>query len=99
MKKKSDDRATLDRRGFLKGAATGAGAMLVNVPSANARAGGGSTGATGAAPAPTAQQIARDSGNATPTAIPGPMVRKPGSDLMVETLKELGIEYVAANPG
>jgi hypothetical protein len=32
MTKKSDDRVTLDRRGFLKGAATGAGAMLINVP-------------------------------------------------------------------
>ena len=99
MKKNSDDRATLDRRGFLKGAATGAGAMLINVPKSHANTDGGAPGATGAAPAPTVQQLARDAGNTAPIATTGPVVRKPGSDLMVETLKELGIEYVAANPG
>lgn len=89
----------LDRRGFLKGAATGAGAMLINVSHADANADAASPATTGAVPAPTAEQLARDAGNATPAAIPGPAVLKPGSDLMVDTLRELGIEYVAANPG
>jgi len=73
--------------------------MLINVPKADAQTEGGSPAASGAAPAPSAQQLARDGGNARPSAVPGPVVRKPGSDLMVDTLKELRIEYVAANPG
>lgn len=97
MTKKSDDGVTLDRRGFLKGAATSAGAMLVNVPNAEANA--GSVSSAAGVPAPTAQQLARDAGNARPAAVPGRAVRVPGSDVIVETLKELGIEYVAANPG
>lgn len=99
MKKKDVECATLDRRGFLKGAATGAGAMLVNVPRAGAQTSGESPAASGAAPAPTAQQIARDASNVQPVTIPGPPVQKPGSDLMVDALKELGIEYVSSNPG
>ncbi len=99
MTKKSDERVTLDRRGFLKGAATGAGAMLVNVPTADAQTEGESPATSGAAPAPTAQQLARDAGNERPPALVGRAVQRPGSDLMVEVLKDLGIEYVAANPG
>ena len=99
IKKKSDDRVKLDRRGFLKGAATGAGAMLINAPSAEAKDGTESAASPGAAPPPTVQQIARDAGHAMPAPARGPAVRKPGSDLMVDTLRELGIEYVAANPG
>jgi len=73
--------------------------MLINVPKADARTDGGSHAVGGTAPAPTAQQITRDAGNARPPVVPGPMVRKAGSDVIVDTLKELGIEYVAANPG
>ena len=96
---KSDKPATLDRRGFLKGAATGAGAILINAPNAEAQSAGDSTDANYSAPAPTAEQLARDAGNVTPSAQTGPIIRKAGSDLMVDTLKELSIEYVAANPG
>ncbi len=99
MTKKSDERVTLDRRGFLKGAATGAGAMLVNVPTADAQTEDESPVTSGVAPAPTAQQLARDAGNERPPALVGRAVQRPGSDLMVEVLKDLGIEYVAANPG
>ena len=98
MARKKDEGATLDRRGFLKGAATGAGAMLVNGRvSADPATMPGTV--PGAAPAPTAQQIARDAGNVQPASVPGPQVQKPGSDLMVEILRELEIEFVAANPG
>ena len=96
---KSDTRVTLDRRGFLKGAATGAGAMLINTPGGEARAESNSVEPNFSAPAPTAGQIARDAGNVVPSAVTGPVIRKAGSDLMVDALKELGIEYVAANPG
>jgi thiamine pyrophosphate-dependent acetolactate synthase large subunit-like protein len=100
IKKKSDD-VTLDRRGFLKGAASGAGAILITVPGADARAHAApkSLAASGNASPPTLAQLARDAGNARPPVVSGPVVRKPGSDLMVDTLKELGIEYVASNPG
>jgi thiamine pyrophosphate-dependent acetolactate synthase large subunit-like protein len=94
---KPDKPVTLDRRGFLKGAATGAGALLVNAPSAEAQS--DPTDSSFAAPAPTAEQLARDAGNVTPSAQTGPLIRKAGSDLMVDTLKELEIEFIAANPG
>jgi thiamine pyrophosphate-dependent acetolactate synthase large subunit-like protein len=96
---KSDKRVTLDRRGFLKGAATGAGAILVNVPNAAAQSLDGNPDASHSVPAPTAGQLARDAGNVVPPAATGTVVRKAGSDLMVDTLKELGIEYIASNPG
>lgn len=99
MATKPNDGVSLDRRGFLKGAATGASALLVSAPTADASADGAVSTVSAVAPAPTAQQIARDAGNARPSALPGPKVRFAGSDLMVDTLKELGIEYVAANPG
>jgi len=99
IRKKPDNGVTIGRRGFLKGAATGAGAIFVNVPNAVAGADTETSVASTAVPAPTAQQMARDAGNVRPAVVTGPTVRKAGSDLMVDTLKELGIEYVAANPG
>jgi len=97
--KKPAGHEPVDRRGFLKGAATGAGAVLINAPTTEAHVERQSPTETGAVPAPTAQQLTRDAGNARPPAESGPVVRKAGSDLLVETLKELGIEYVASNPG
>ena len=49
-------------------------------------------------PAPTEAQIARETGNVRPPATVRTITR-PGSDLMVQTIRDLGIEYVAANPG
>ncbi len=40
----------------------------------------------------------RETGNVRPPAVVRTITR-PGSDLMVQTLRDLGIEYVAANPG
>jgi len=62
---------------------------------------GTGTGAAPAAtgvPAPTQAQIDRETGNVRPPATTHTITR-PGSDLMVQTIRELGIEYVAANPG
>jgi thiamine pyrophosphate-dependent acetolactate synthase large subunit-like protein len=95
----------VNRRGFLKGAATaaaGAAAIATHAPSADAEGQRGAGAADAPAPAPSAAQVERDAGNVTP---PGPArpnqraVIRPGSDLMVQALKDLGIEYVAANPG
>src|SRR5436190_9078075 len=103
-------KASVNRRGFLKGAAVGAAAgataLVANLPVSEAQAQapaaavaqGGGRGAAGAAPAPTPEQIARDAGNARPPAQVR-AVNRAGSDLMVQVLKDLGIEYAAANPG
>jgi thiamine pyrophosphate-dependent acetolactate synthase large subunit-like protein len=92
---------SVDRRGFLKGAAAGAAgaaAALVARPEA--------------AKAQDAAEVHRP---ATPTPLPGakqtaaettppPRVDvyttdRPGSDFMVDVIKTMGFEYVAANPG
>ena len=101
-------RARVDRRGFLKGAATATAAAgtaaftAAMPPSATAEAEAQATGntpAAGSAPPPTQAQIDRDAGSVQPPAVTGPAVVRPGSDLMVDVLRNLGIEYVAANPG
>ena len=96
----------VNRRGFLKGAATaavGAAAAGGAAPSAGTQQAtqGGSAGGNAPAPPPTAEQIARDAGAVRPPAVvPGARAAvRPGSDLMVQVLKDLGIEWVAANPG
>src|SRR6185436_11073514 len=46
--------------------------------------------------------IERDGGDVRPPATARPVQRaviRPGSDLMVQVLKDLGIEYIAGNPG
>ena len=102
---------SVNRRGFLKGAAAsaaaGAAALVTNVETSEAQRGAGRGGGqpagaaapAGAAPAPTAAQLARDAGNVQPPAVTARAVTRPGSDLMTQVLKDLNIEYVAANPG
>src|SRR4030095_10110328 len=52
------------------------------------------------APAPTTPQLERDAGAVRPpTGANARAAVRPGSDLMVQVLRDLGIEYVAANPG
>ncbi len=98
MTHESDKQAAVDRRRFLKGAATGAAAALVaNVPKADAQTAGRGNGALAAAPSP--EQLARDAGNVRPGAIPARAARRPGSDLMVQVLKDLDVEFIAGNPG
>src|SRR5579871_4253740 len=89
------------RRSFLKNAAGGAAALattapLVEAQTPNNRA--GSAPAENGAPAPTEAQIQRETGNIRPPAVARTITR-PGSDLMVQTIRDLGIEFVAANPG
>src|SRR5262245_5294768 len=97
-------KTSVNRRGFLKGAAVGAAAgataMVTGLPVAEAQAQAtpGSRGQATGAPAPTAEQIARDAGDARPPATVR-AVNRPGSDLMVQVLKDMGAEYAAANPG
>ena len=102
MSSKEDERRpTVDRRAFLKGAATGAATIAVATPAANAQSATGASAArhSAPAPAPSPEQLARDAGSAVPPPLPAHITKRPGSDLMVQTLKELGVEFVAANPG
>ena len=108
MSNDADPRKLVGRRGFLKGAATGAvagaasaagvapGLAEARVQSDNPAPAGGGRGA--AVPAPNAAGLARETEAVPPATPPTPVVR-PGSDLMVETLKRMGVEFVTSNNG
>ncbi|MBV9506786.1 MAG: twin-arginine translocation signal domain-containing protein, partial [Acidobacteriia bacterium] len=87
---------SVGRRGFLKGAAAGA-AVLVSEPQLTKAQEAPQT-AAGSAPTTPAQRLARENGNARPPANVS-VIERPGSDFMVDVLKTLDIEYLAANPG
>jgi len=99
-------KSSVGRRGFLKKAAAGAAgaAALATTPlveEAHAQSNGTGAAAAapaGGAPAPTQAALDREAGNVRPPAV-ARLITRPGSDLMVETVKQLGMEYVAANPG
>ena len=84
----------VDRRSFLKGAATGAAALAVN-PGAQAQE---PSAYQASFTAPSYQQLQRDTGMVAPPTS-GRTVVRPGSDLMVQALKDMGIEFVASNNG
>ncbi len=87
LDKSESSPAVVDRRKFLQGAAAGSVATLV----ANA-------GALAAQPfAPPSMPPAAE-GDAAP-AVEVQTTDRPGSDFMVDVLKSLGFEYLAANPG
>jgi hypothetical protein len=87
-------RSRVNRRGFLKGAAAGA-AALVGAPAAEAQQ----------APAALAAEIARPAGalaretETVPASLDVLTEGRPGSDFMVDVIKSLGIEYICSNPG
>src|SRR5215469_15983836 len=89
---------SLGRRGFLKNAAAGAAALATTTPLVEAQAPNTGAVSSAGAPPPSPTQIDRDAGNVRPPAVTRAITR-PGSDLMVQTLRDLGVEYVAANPG
>ena len=98
-------KTSVGRRGFLRNAAAGAAAgaaALVTPPlvvdAQGQGTGAGAAPATRGVPAPTQAQIDRETGNVRPP-VAVRTITRPGSDLMVQTIRELGIEYVAANPG
>jgi acetolactate synthase I/II/III large subunit len=88
------------RRGFLKSAAAGAAVIAAKPQIAKAQDGAQATGSAPAAGAaargPGAAQLARDAGTPAESAR---VIENPGSDFMVDVIKSLGIEYLAANPG
>jgi acetolactate synthase I/II/III large subunit len=94
-------KSAVGRRGFLKGAAAGAAALVAKPPlmeaqqqQAQAPAGAGRNGGA----RPNATTLAADTGNA-PGGAPDRIVENPGSDYMVDVIQSLGIEYCASNPG
>src|SRR5271156_6751733 len=89
---------SVDRRGFLKGAAAGAAALVVKPEGAQAQEAAEVRPPATPNPLPGAKQTAAE------TTPPPPRVDvwttdRPGSDFMVDVIKTLGFEYVAANPG
>ena len=95
---------SVGRRGFLKSAATGAAAeaaaLVTTTPLVEAQVQNAAKGATppGSVPAPTDAQLEREAGNVRPP-VAVRTITRPGSDLMVQTIRDLGIEYAVANPG
>ena len=94
--KKSDKSAEISRRAFL-GTSAGAAAasLLANNRTAEAQAAPSADRAT--LPGQSAVAANRDVGNARPPAVVR-AAQRPGSDLMVQVLRDLEIEYIAANP-
>jgi acetolactate synthase-1/2/3 large subunit len=76
-----------DRRSFLKGFAVASAAALGNTVASTVQAQG--------APAPVAQTQV----TAAKPPLSLTVIDRPGSDFMVDVIKSLGIEYIAANPG
>jgi acetolactate synthase I/II/III large subunit len=83
------------RRGFLKGAAAGA-AVAVVAPQPRAKA--QEAAPRNATAQPNATTVAADTGQ-RPATVASRIVENPGSDFMVDVLKTLDFEYLAAKPG
>jgi acetolactate synthase-1/2/3 large subunit len=84
------------RRGFLKGAAAGAAALVAN-PGGAAKAQDAQTkGATTTLPS---ARLAAAETAPPPARIDVYTTDRPGSDFMLDVIKTLGFEYVCANPG
>jgi len=93
----NDDRASVNRRGFLKGAASAA-AIAVGSAAPDAIAQRASQQSATGAPAPSPRQVDRDAGAVRPGGAARAVTRA-GSDLQTQVLKDLGIEFVSSNPG
>ena len=90
----------VNRRGFLKGAAAGAAALVAApaIAPAETQAPQGTQAARAVTPLPGPGLVAAETSPPPPRADVYTTDR-PGSDFMLEAIKSLGIEYVAANPG
>src|SRR5579872_6347884 len=88
-------KGAVGRRGFLKGAATGAAALAAKPELGRAQEQGSARANGTARPNPTT--LALDTG--ARLVVSDRIVQNPGSDFMVDVLKTLNIEYAASNPG
>ncbi len=95
---RSQNASKTGRRGFLKGAAAGAAALVAKPPLAEAQQQAQVQQAQrGVTPQPSAAQAARET--VAPPHVDVYTTDRPGSDFMADVIKSLGFEYVAANPG
>src|SRR5438876_1756058 len=96
----SKNKGSVNRRGFLKGAAAGAAALVAKpgLAQPEAQAAQAQGRATAATPLPNAALVAAETSPPSPRADVYTTDR-PGSDFMLDVIKSLGIEYIAANPG
>jgi acetolactate synthase-1/2/3 large subunit len=101
MKKRASGVTLLGRRRFLKSAAAGGTATLAATAGAIATLGADvNAGAPQAAPAAQQRSAPVPGAEVDPPAdVEILTVDRPGSDFMVDVIKALGFEYVAANPG
>lgn len=90
-------KASVGRRGFLRGAAAGAAALVTKPELARAQDEQGSARGGNGTARPNPTTLALDTG-ARPV-VSDRVIENPGSDFMVDVLKTLKIEYCAANPG
>jgi acetolactate synthase I/II/III large subunit len=91
-------RGSVNRRGFLKGAAAGAAALVAKPSSAQPEPVQAAQTARQVTPLPSAALAAAETSPPPPRADVYTTDR-PGSDFMLDVIKSLGIEYIAANPG
>src|SRR5260370_26947394 len=91
-------KSSVDRRGFLKGAAAGAAALVAKPQAAEAQQSVQNRGGNATAPVPSAAALERDAGGREAPA-PSQIIDHPGSDFMVDVLKTLNLEYLGSNPG
>ena len=84
---------SVGRRGFLKGAAAGAAALVAKPPVAIAQQ------QRNASAQPNAATVAADTGARPAQGMAARVIERPGSDFMVDVLKTLDLEYLASNPG
>src|SRR5690242_363906 len=97
MAKSGSKSSAVGRRGFLKGAAVGA-AALVATPSAATPIQAPVPPASPGTPLPSPGLAAVETGP-PPARVDVYTTDRPGSDYMVDVIKSLNIEYIAANPG
>jgi thiamine pyrophosphate-dependent acetolactate synthase large subunit-like protein len=86
--------SSLARRNFLKSAAGGAAALAASAPVAVGQA---TSSAQQRTAEPTA--AARQAESGAPASVEVLTADRPGADFMADVLKQLGFEYVCANPG
>src|SRR5205809_4069965 len=86
-------KSPLNRRSFLKGAAAGAAALVAKAPEVTAQQ---TEAARGSAALPSARALAAET---DPVSTEVLTADHPGSDFMLDVMKSLGFEYIAANPG
>jgi thiamine pyrophosphate-dependent acetolactate synthase large subunit-like protein len=100
MTKKNDEQKhRFSRREFLgTGAVAGAATMLPGAAAAEAQESGTAAASASMSP-PSPETMAREVGAAMPPANVEPAVKRPASDLMVQVLRDLEIEFVVGNTG